>query len=53
VFFLWQKAMDRPVAIVFGSVAASVILAIEAALGIVLLGWLFERFDISAELPAG
>jgi hypothetical protein len=53
VFFLWHNALDRPVAIVFGSVAASFVLAIEAALGIVLLGWLFERFDISAELPVG
>jgi hypothetical protein len=31
-------------------VAAAAVLAIEAALGMRLLGWLFERFDVCAEL---
>jgi ABC-2 type transport system permease protein len=32
------------------SLAAAVVLAGEAGLGVMLLGWLFERFDVSAEL---
>jgi hypothetical protein len=38
-------ALAVPVA----SAAAAVVLAIEAGLGVLLLGWLFERFDVSAE----
>ena len=43
LFAGWAIAM--PVA----SVTAALALAGEAALGIVLLGWLFERFDVTGE----
>jgi hypothetical protein len=33
-----------------GALAAAMILALEAALGIMLLGGVFERFDLSGEL---
>jgi hypothetical protein len=39
------------VAIVLGAAMASLILAFESALGIMALGRLFDRLDISAELP--
>ncbi len=38
--------------IVAGSIAAAVVLAAEASAGIVLLGWLFRRFDVAAEQTA-
>ena len=52
VFYPTQLAFGRPAAIVPASVAATLVLAAEAALGIVLLGRIFERFDVSAELAA-
>ena len=36
-------------AIPLASIAAAIVLAVEAALGVMLLGWLFERFDVAAE----
>jgi hypothetical protein len=33
-----------------GAFAAAMILAIEVAVGIMLLGGVFERFDVSGEL---
>lgn len=33
-----------------GAVAAAIILAVEAAIGIKLLGGAFERFDVSGEV---
>jgi ABC-2 type transport system permease protein len=42
---------ERSVAILLASMGAAVVLAGEAALGITVLGRLFERFDLSAELP--
>ena len=30
----------------------AIVLAGEAALGVMLLGWLFDRFDVSAELTS-
>jgi hypothetical protein len=33
-----------------GALAAAIILAIEAGVGIKLLGGVFERFDVSGEL---
>jgi hypothetical protein len=36
-------------AIPLASIAAAIVLAVEAALGVMLLGWLFERYDVSAE----
>ncbi len=32
--------------------AAALILAVEAALGLWFLGWLFDRFDLSSESGA-
>jgi hypothetical protein len=49
VFFLAKLLLPIALAIPLASVAAAVILAVEAALGIMLLGWLFGRFDVSAE----
>ena len=51
VFFLVRMLLGVAIAIPLASVAAAVVLAAEAALGVMLLGWLFERFDVSAETP--
>ena len=50
VFFLAKIMLGMTLALALGSLAASLALAAEAALGVMLLGWLFERFDVSAEL---
>jgi hypothetical protein len=47
-----QIVLGRFAAVVPASVAAAGVLAAEAALGIMLLGKFFERFDVSSELPA-
>jgi hypothetical protein len=47
---LTKMAVQISVAIPLAAAAAAAILAGEAALGLFLLGWLFERFDLSAEL---
>jgi ABC-2 type transport system permease protein len=49
VFFLVKMLLGMAAAILLASVAAAVVLAVEAALGVMLLGWLFERFDVAAE----
>jgi len=49
-FFLLQLAFSFLIALPMASIAAAAVLAIEAALGMRLLGWLFERFDVCAEL---
>jgi hypothetical protein len=49
VFFLARFVVSWMVAVPMASFAAAVALGGEAALGIMLLGWLFERFDLSAE----
>jgi hypothetical protein len=51
LFFLGVKLLLLPTALVIplASLAAAVVLAAEAGLGLLLLGWLFERFDVSAE----
>jgi len=49
-FFLLQLALGLLFALPIAFVAAAVVLAIEAGLGMRLLGWLFERFDVCAEL---
>ncbi len=46
------KSLAISIGIVVGSGAAALVLAAEAALGILLLGSLFEKFDVSAEQPA-
>lgn len=53
VFYLAQGFVGRPAGIVLASLLSAVVLSFESALGILLLGRLFERFDISAELPPG
>lgn len=51
VWFLAGRLLDRAVAVLLASLGAAIILAAETALGVVLLGLLFERFDVSSELP--
>ena len=51
-YFVSELFLGRFAAVVPASVAAGGVLAAEAALGIMLLGKLFERFDVSSELPA-
>ncbi len=51
VFFATRWATGWPAATVFGAGVAAVILAAESALGVMLLGHLFDRLDLSAELP--
>jgi hypothetical protein len=52
VFFVIKLALGAAIAVALppAAVAAAVILAVEAGLGVMLLGRLFERFDLSAEL---
>jgi len=52
VFLAAKLVLGLALAIPLASVAAAIVLAVEAALGLKLLGWLFERFDVSAELNA-
>ena len=52
VFFLVKAMAGLSLAVLAASAAAAVILTIEAGFGVVLLGWLFERFDVSAEQTA-
>jgi hypothetical protein len=49
VFFLVKLLLGTATAIPLASIAAAIVLAVEAGLGVLLLGWLFERFDVSAE----
>jgi hypothetical protein len=49
VFFLVKMLLGMATAIPLASIAAAIVLAVEAGLGVLLLGWLFERFDVSAE----
>jgi hypothetical protein len=49
VFFLVRWLLATAVAIPLASIAAALVLAVEAALGVMLLGWLFDRFDVAAE----
>jgi len=49
LFFLVKYAAGALPAVTVASVAATVVLTAEAGLGVLLLGWLFERLDISAE----
>lgn len=51
VFFLMKFLAGLGLAIPLASIVAAVILAGEAALGLMLLGKLFEKFDLSAESP--
>jgi ABC-2 type transport system permease protein len=49
VFFLVKWLLGMATAIPLASIAAALVLGAEAAAGIALLGWLFERFDVSKE----
>jgi hypothetical protein len=44
-----ENIVGRTIAIAAGSAVAATILGIEGALGVALLGKLFERLDLSAE----
>jgi ABC-2 type transport system permease protein len=48
VFFLLRLALDVAFVIPIASVLAALLLAAEASLGVLLLGRLFERFDVLA-----
>jgi len=52
VLFLLNLVLSFGLAIPLASVAAAMVLGVEIALGVRLLGWLFERFDV-ADDPAG
>jgi hypothetical protein len=49
VLFLLKLALGYAAAVPCAALAATVILAVEAGFGVMLLGKLFERFDVSAE----
>ena len=48
-FLLRMFNFDLSLVIPLACLVAAFILALEAVLGLVLLGWLFERFDLSTE----
>jgi len=50
ILFLTQLALPIGFGIVLGAVAAGVVMCIEVAFAVRLLGGVFERFDLSAEL---
>jgi len=52
VFFGIKLLLGAALGILAGAFAAALVLAVEAGLGVMLLGWLFERFDVSAEQAA-
>jgi ABC-2 type transport system permease protein len=49
VFFLLYFALGPAAAVPLAALAATIILAAEAGLGVMLLGKLFERFDVTEE----
>jgi ABC-2 type transport system permease protein len=49
-FFLLKLVFSLLLALPIAFIAAAAVLAIEAGLGMRLLGWLFDRFDVCAEL---
>lgn len=52
IFFAVKYLAGVTLAVCIATVAAAAVLAVEAALGVLLLGWLFQRFDISGEPAA-
>ncbi|HWX22930.1 MAG TPA: putative ABC exporter domain-containing protein [Candidatus Binatia bacterium] len=50
VFFPVRMFLGLNPALLLACLAAAIVLAAEAAAGLLLLGWLFERFDVSVEL---
>ena len=51
VFFPLKLVLDWPLVVPLASVAAALVLAGEAALGLIFLGWRFDRLDLSSETP--
>ena len=51
-FFILRIFLTVSLVIPLASLVAALILGLEAAFGLMLLGWLFERFDLSAEPAA-
>ena len=49
IYFLLKLALGPVAPVPFAALAAALVLAVEAALGLRLLGWLFERFDVAAD----
>jgi ABC-2 type transport system permease protein len=52
IFFAVKFLTGVTPAVAVATVAAALVLAVEAALGVLLLGWLFQRYDISGEPAA-
>ena len=50
IFFLMKFALGPAIAVPVASVATALVLAAEVGAGVLLLGRLFERFDLSAEI---
>ncbi len=53
LFFIVRLTGMASLAVVAGGCGAALALAGEAALGVFLLGKMYDRFDLAAELPAG
>lgn len=51
-FFLVKYLAGIVIAVLIASAAAALVLALEAGLGVLWLGWLFGRLDLSAEHAA-
>ncbi|MGC9943310.1 MAG: putative ABC exporter domain-containing protein [Verrucomicrobiota bacterium] len=49
VFFPLKFVLGSSTPVIFAGIAATAILAVEAGLGVVVLGKLFERFDVTEE----
>ncbi len=49
VFFVVKAIVGLVVAVPAASIAVAFVLAVEDALGLMLLGWLFERYDVASE----
>lgn len=49
VYFLFKFMLGPVLPVFFAALAGSVILAVEAGLGVLLLGKFFERFDVTEE----
>ena len=49
VFFLLRLFLDPALAVPFASVVAAIVVAAEGGVGVMLLGTLFERFDVADE----
>jgi hypothetical protein len=52
VYFFAQLALPWTLALMLAAVPGTLVLAVEAAVGVALLGKAFDRFDVSAEPQA-